>query len=146
MTKWMHPTEGHAIHCLPPNQTCTCSAQHVSKEAPMDSKHTPTPWEIAQFGDGGDGFIGHQIWNRAGGEVCIVRIAVNQHHDAQYADFVARCEANAEFIVRAANNFYPMLTALQAWSRYFKTFPDVAETDRLKVLVTQNDEALRGAK
>jgi hypothetical protein len=63
--------------------------------------HTPGPWEIAQFGDDGNGFIGHQIWSRAGGEVCAIRIAVNQHHDAQYDDFTARCEANARLIAAA---------------------------------------------
>ena len=87
------------------------AAAHFIMEETME--HTPIPWEIAQLGDGGDGFIGHQIWNRAGGEVCIIRIAVNQHHDAQYADFVARCEANAAFIVRAVNNHAKLLSALE---------------------------------
>ena len=77
-------------------------------------EHTPGPWEVAQFGDDGNGFIGYQIWNRAGGEVSIIRIAVNQHHDPQYADFVARCQANARLIAAAPELLRELTLVLQA--------------------------------
>lgn len=74
-------------------------------------KHTPTPWEVETHNH-----IDNEVWHT------ILKGAVDITHNTQPHEIACdkysalsqeENEANAAFIVRAVNNFYPMLEALK---------------------------------
>ncbi len=66
------------------------------------SQHTPTPWEVCEKAPNDAWFEGRTIWCPEEGK----RVADTCPLDV-------RDKANAAFIVRAVNSFYPMLDAIK---------------------------------
>ncbi|KKK56263.1 hypothetical protein LCGC14_3066260 [marine sediment metagenome] len=74
----------------------------------MTTKHTPLPWLVLGSRSDGKRFIKREGWTAS-------TAIASTNYDAD--------GRNADFIVRAANNFYPLLKALENIRRMATTDP-----------------------